>query len=140
MAGPGKEKRRRRGGAKGTDKKAKRKDPPSSDLDRARLTREKGTQTKFISMHPSMAGLYLPWYENDGQLHMFIYPNNHNTVNPKKVVEIMNNLMDNPLQILNSQPREWGTDIWYNVYHHDRVRISLTLVFLFSHFVKKKSH
>lgn len=87
-----------------------------------------------------MAGLYLPWYENDGQLHMFIYPNNHNTVNPKKVVEIMNNLMDNPLQILNSQPREWGTDIWYNVYHHDRVRISLTLVFLFSHFVKKKSH
>ena len=137
MTDPGKRKKQRRGASKGTGKKAKRKDPPLSDLDRARKTREKGTQTKFVSLHPSMGVLYLPWREIDGKLVMFIYPNNHNTVNPKKVIEIMNNLADNPLQILNSQPREWGTDEWYNMYHHDLVRISFDPCF-FLHFVKKK--
>jgi hypothetical protein len=115
----------KQGSGRKRGRKAKAKGPPPlSDLDKARLTREKATTTQFGNLHPSISVLYLPWHETaDGKLVMFIYPNNHNTVEPKKVIEIMNNIADNPMQILNTQPRDWGPDEWYNWYHHDRVRI-----------------
>ena len=130
---PGRNSPKKRGGANGRGRKTKGKAPPPlSDLDKSRLTREKGTTTQFGSLHPSIGVLYLPWCETeDGKLVMFIYPNNHNTVNPKKVIEIMNNLANNPMQILNTQPRDWGTDEWYNWYHHDRVRLVFWLLIFF---------
>ena len=101
--------------------------PPSMSRAESAANQEKKNCTKIkIEVHPTMMAFMMPLrkvIDEDGEEVVQVnIPNvNHNVPNPKKAMEITNNVLGNPINIKDRERPEFAWDMEVFGFYHKRV-------------------
>jgi len=92
--------------------------------------------TKF-NLHPSMIPFAIPLIVNkEGELVMTIAAVNHNTVQPRVVYEIVNNMTGNSYNIENTHEHRFGDDMYFFAIQWQKVRLLHDIYYPFCSILK----
>lgn len=91
---------------------------------------EENTKKRIINIHPTMLGVSSPLTLNAKEEIQVNMPDcNHNTINPKKVCHIMNNMTNNVMGIENTISRDMGADAEFLAIHWKKVSFNDAEIF-----------